>query len=79
MTIEPVTLQGNIVRLEPLRLEHVDQLLFVGLDPELWRWTSTPIATRADLEQYVKAALGEQAAGGGIPFATVVPRSDGRG
>lgn len=71
MTIEPVTLQGDVVRLEPLTTDHVDPLLFIGLDPELWRWTSMQIEKRADLEKYVNDALAEQAAGVAIPFATV--------
>jgi RimJ/RimL family protein N-acetyltransferase len=71
VTIEPVVLSGNVIRLEPLRLDHVEQLLFVGLDPELWRWTTTQIATRADLERYVQDALAEQAAGSALPFATI--------
>lgn len=71
MTIEPVTLQGNVIRLEPLTTDHIDRLLFIALDPELWRWTSVQIETRADLEKYVSDALAEQAAGVAIPFATV--------
>jgi len=69
--IEPVVLAGDVVRLEPLRLEHVEGLLDFGLDPELWRWTTTQIATRADLERYVNDALAEQVAGSTLPFATV--------
>ena len=69
--LEPVTLTGEVIRLEPLRPEHVAPLLFVGLDPELWRWTATRIETRADLERYVNDAIAEQNAGTALPFATV--------
>lgn len=71
MTVEPVVLAGNVVRLEPLTLAHVESLMLVGLDRELWRWTSSPIESRADLERYVRDALNEQAAGTAVPFATV--------
>ena len=70
-SVEPVVLAGKIIRLEPLTLAHVEPLVFVGLDPELWRWTSSSIETRADLERYVRDAIAEQAAGTAVPFATV--------
>ncbi len=69
--MEPVTLDGAHVRLEPLALDHLDALAEVALDPELWRWTTSNVETRADLEAYVRAALAEQAAGTALPFATV--------
>ena len=71
MKVEPLTLTGDVIRLEPLRMEHVESLLFVGLDPELWLWTATRIETRADLERYVSDALAEQKAGIALPFATI--------
>ena len=40
MKVEPVTLTGKRVRLEPLDLgRHFDGLVAVGLDDDLWRWT----------------------------------------
>jgi len=33
MRVEPVTLEGKHVRLEPLSLDHLDALTAVGLDP----------------------------------------------
>jgi hypothetical protein len=35
MKIEPVTLEGNIVRLEPLSVNHAPSLAKVGLDENL--------------------------------------------
>ena len=37
--IEPVTLEGRRVRLEPLALDHVAGLAEVALDPAIWQWT----------------------------------------
>jgi N-acetyltransferase len=68
---EPVTLEGRFVRLEPLALAHVDGLSAVGLDPELWAWTSVAIGTREGMLAYVEEAIAEQAAGMSLPFATV--------
>jgi len=78
MRIEPVTLEGTRVRLEPLSLErHRDGLLAVGLDPDLWRWTVVKVETADDLCRYLETALAEQAAGRALPFATL-ERAGGR-
>ncbi|MCH7976689.1 MAG: GNAT family N-acetyltransferase [Bacteroidetes bacterium] len=74
---EPVVLEGAHVRLEPLRLSHLDALCEVGLDPDLWKWIPNPISTRYDLEAYVQAALEGQEQGTMLPF-TIVERVSGR-
>lgn len=71
MKLEAVVLAGRHVRLEPLTEAHVDELVSVGLDPALWRWGTTLIETRADMQRYVATALAERAAGRALPFATV--------
>lgn len=38
MWVEPVTLTGKHIRLEPLREVHTDDLTAVGLEPSLWRY-----------------------------------------
>ena len=75
--MKPVTLEGRLVRLEPLSLDHVDSLSAVGLEPELWQQTMTNIATRADMEAYVRNALLWLEQGTALPFATVL-RSENR-
>ena len=57
MIVTPRTLEGRHVRLEPLTIEHLGGLAAVGLDPELWRLTTTRISDLADLERYVAAAF----------------------
>ena len=73
--LEDITLDGNVVRLEPLRREHVDALCEVALDPELWRWTLSRVHTREDMERYVERALALREAGSAHPFATIERRS----
>lgn len=68
MNIEPVTLSGRVVRLEPLQIEHAPALAEVGLDPELWRWIPTVVSTPAEMTSYVQTALDEQARGVSLPF-----------
>lgn len=76
MLIEPVTLEGDHVRLEPLSLEHLDRLCAVGLEPQLWRWTTTLLRTREDMLNYVHAALRGRAEGTSLPFATILKENE---
>ena len=71
MNIAPVVLEGRVVRLEPLALDHEDALSRVGLDPSLWALTTSRVATRDDMRQYMETALAEQAAGTALPFVTI--------
>lgn len=77
MKVEPVVLEGRRVRLEPLGWEHEAGLCEVGLDEELWRWTTTVLRTREEMHAYVETALREQEEGLALPFATV-ERGSGR-
>ncbi|HET7473101.1 MAG TPA: GNAT family N-acetyltransferase [Candidatus Limnocylindrales bacterium] len=70
-TVEPVTLRGRIVRLEPLALDHVDGLADVGLEPAIWRWTIARPATIDDIRRWVETALTNRAAGTEMPFVTI--------
>lgn len=76
MKIEPVTLAGKLVRLEPLSLEkHFADLCRVGLNEEIWRWSPKQIKSEADLQSYVETALDEQARGVAVPFATILQKT----
>jgi RimJ/RimL family protein N-acetyltransferase len=70
-SLEPCTLEGRLVRLEPMRSTHLDALCAVGLDPELWRLTVTRIADANDMRRYIEAALADQREGTALPFVTV--------
>jgi RimJ/RimL family protein N-acetyltransferase len=69
--VEPVTLDGRIVRLEPLSLAHVQGLAEVGLDPAIWRLTIARPTSEADLRTWAETALQAREAGTEMPFATV--------
>jgi RimJ/RimL family protein N-acetyltransferase len=64
-------LQGDAVVLEPLTEEHASRLVPVALDPELWRWSVTPMDTPADLAAYLETALRERAQGSAFPYVLV--------
>src|ERR1051326_3304304 len=88
MDIRSVTLEGRFVRLEPLDLaRHWDGLRArarvgdgwraVGLELELWRFTSSLVRDEADLRRYFDKALEERDRGSAVPFATI-HRASGR-
>lgn len=76
MNLAPVTLEGRVVRLEPLGLHHLDALCAVGLEPSLWAFTTITITTAEQMRAYVEAALAEQRAGTALPFVTVERATD---
>ena len=71
MQVQPITLRGHGLRLEPLTLAHEDGLRAAAADGALWtiRVTSVPEpeATRA----YIETALRMQSQGARLPFAVV--------
>lgn len=72
MTLQPATLIGRFVRLEPLTLDHVEPFAEVGLDESIWRWNpSQVIRTEGDMRRYVEHAMQQHADGLALPFATV--------
>src|SRR5207253_4962079 len=77
MEIRPVVLEGRVVRLEPLSMDHHAALCEVGLDPQLWRWTHSLVRTNEEMARYIQATLDAQAQGRELPFATC-ERASGR-
>jgi RimJ/RimL family protein N-acetyltransferase len=71
MVVEPTTLRGRIVRLDPMKHEHAGPLSHVGLEPSLWRWIPHPVATADDMRSYVATALDEQRRGVSVPFVII--------
>lgn len=71
MEIEPITLEGQYVRLEPLSLSHHKQMCEAGLDFELWHWTPQNVRTPQEMRAYIEKALADQAHGTALPFATL--------
>lgn len=73
----PVTLEGDLVRLEPLSLDHLDDLARVAFEGDLWRWVMVQPADTDELRAWMQDALDAAAKGAEVPFATV-ERSTGR-
>jgi len=67
------TLEGRIVRLEPLAPRHADDLYEASRDPRIWRWL--PIVqplTREEWQRWLEGALERTDAGLELAFATVL-------
>ncbi len=72
MDIQPVTLSGRHVRLEPLAYAHVPDLAAGGTDPGIWQYIPyQPVHTEADMRAWVEDLLARQAKGTDLPFAVV--------
>ena len=71
MNLEPVTLQGQHARLEPLRLDHANALSEAVQDGELWKLWYTAIPTPAAMLGEVQRRLDLQASGSMLPFAVI--------
>ena len=66
--IEPITLRGPIVTLEPLAVEHTAALAAAADDGELWRLWYTAIAPPDKMADYVTAALDMRERLDAMPF-----------
>jgi len=75
--VTPVTLDGRLVRLEPLAESHLDGLAEVAFDATIWRWTQDQPMDREALRRWLEAALRSREAGTDEPFATI-ERASGR-
>jgi len=69
----PVTLEGNVVRLEPLRREHADLFWEVAHEDveAIFRWIPYSVTKREDFDRMVDKAFAEQDRGESIVLATV--------
>jgi RimJ/RimL family protein N-acetyltransferase len=70
MQVAPVTLEGKLVRLEPLSMEHYSALAEIAFNPEIWRWMTDPMKSESDLRRYIQAGIDAAAAGAAMPWAT---------
>ncbi|HUE53326.1 MAG TPA: GNAT family protein [Terriglobales bacterium] len=77
--VAPLTLEGSVVRLEPIRPNHAQLFWEAAKDAldDIFRWIPYSMKTPADFESLVDKAFEEQERGESIVFATV-ERSSGR-
>lgn len=75
----PVTLEGSVVRLEPIRREHAELFWEAAKNDleEVFRWIPYSMKTPEDFRRVIDKAFAEQERGESVVFATV-ERSSGR-
>lgn len=72
MSLDPITLVGHVVRLEPLQRHHAEDLYHAGQDQRIWSYMPlNPSGSLADTEAWIHATLREQQIGTILPFAIV--------
>jgi RimJ/RimL family protein N-acetyltransferase len=69
--VEPVTLSGTRVRLEPLSAAHLDDLARVAFDPAVWRWMTYQPTDMKMLRIWLQTGLTNAELGTEVPFATI--------
>ncbi|MFF1382145.1 GNAT family N-acetyltransferase [Arthrobacter sp. NPDC058288] len=69
-SIEPITLTGHHVVLEPLSHEHHDGLVEAARDGELWKLWYTSVPGPEGMGAEIDRRLGLQEAGSMLPFTT---------
>ena len=75
MISHPLTLEGDVVRLEPLEERHIPPLMAIAkATPELFKYTSTPV-TDEQAEDYFGRAFEEREQGRAYPFTLVYKTS----
>lgn len=70
MKIEPIILTGDVIRLEPLSLDHVPDLTVAAQDESIWRYMRYGmLRTEEQMQAWVSFLLERQAAGTDLPLA----------
>ncbi|WP_313314929.1 GNAT family protein [Pulveribacter sp.] len=69
--VQPVTLQGRCVRLEPLALAHEAGLAAAAADGQLWKLRVTSVPEPQDTRAYIETALAMREAGNRFAFAVL--------
>jgi RimJ/RimL family protein N-acetyltransferase len=71
--VTPITLEGSVVRLEPIRRDHAEDFWDIAKDAldDIFQWIPYRMKTREDFQYLVEKAFDEQKRGESIVFATV--------
>ena len=78
MNAQPITLEGEYVRLEPIGPQHAEDLFRVGTDETIWRYLARPaFASLDDTQGWIRDCIARNEREGRIQF-TVVHLADDR-
>ncbi len=69
---QPVTLTGDLVRLEPLDPQHAADLYAVGAEELIWRYAARPaLRSLPDAQEWISDCLAQVAKGAEVRFAVI--------
>jgi N-acetyltransferase len=71
MIVVPVTLEGRFVRLEPIRLDHYERLVEIGLEQDIFRYFPIAIDTEEQMLGYVQHSVAATELGEMLVWVTV--------
>jgi RimJ/RimL family protein N-acetyltransferase len=71
--VTPITLEGSVVRLEPIRRDHAEDFWNIAKDAldDIFQWIPYSMKTSEDFQRLVEKAFDEQKRGESVVFATV--------
>ena len=71
--VTPITIEGSVVRLEPVRRDHAGDFWDIAKDAldDIFEWIPYRRKTREDFQRLVEKAFDEQKRGESVVFATV--------
>lgn len=75
--LQPLTLEGEKVKLIPLERSHKAALLEAAADGELWNFWYTTVPSEETIDAYLDFALNEQKIDRALPFV-VISKKDGK-
>jgi RimJ/RimL family protein N-acetyltransferase len=68
--VEPVTLVGKLVRLEPLETKHAEEIFAAAQEADIWTYMPQRLDSfLADVQNWIATTLDYQKAGTVLPFA----------
>jgi RimJ/RimL family protein N-acetyltransferase len=73
--LKEISLENEFVRLEPLRLDHLDGLWEASTE-EIWDYMPLRVARRSEMKQYIQEANETFACGQGLGFAVRDPLTE---
>ncbi|AZQ64639.1 N-acetyltransferase [Flammeovirga pectinis] len=73
--LKRIELEGELVKLIPLQLDHKDHLIAAADDGELWNLWFTSVPSKDSIDEYIEKALNSFHYDNGLPFAVVDKKS----
>lgn len=71
MEIRPLTLTGRYVELVPLRQEHLQRAIEIGLSGDIFRWYPKYVRTPEEMRTFFAGIFQAQQAGTALPFSMI--------